>query len=549
MNTLRSLSNSTLVLLLCVATGALCGVFAAPAGAAAYLIGQLYLAVVNMAAIPLLVVATFFGLRQVLQLPRPILRVSTIGMLAVCAVGLCAALGTLAGRAAMPGERLSPAAYAHLGELVLQSAKSGDEVNVALSGDETASVPVRNAKASRMEARTESSTKARTEAQTSAVTMTEAPTQAPTEAPAADRASHARQTDTVTHAVAYTVHDLIPDNFYRALAQGRTLAILSGTILFGMAFAALSREQSTMLSSVFEGIYRTLEAIIEHANLMIPALAFGAAAYVASHVDRATLDAMKSFLLCFISLSAALAVLALATIAARCGEPLLRVVAALKAPLLIGLMSGSETAPIPHTIEAMSARLGFSRGVVELVVPLGAVFIRAGTALYFALVTVFVANLYARPLDAVDLALVGIASTVAAFASAGQNGVANIGFAGVVLSMLQLPVEAAGVLFIAIDLLCEGPRNVLSLLSVCTVIAFVSAGLPFEQAAKDDARALQRYGQQHAHRQGHMQGHAHAHPQPVLQFTFSRAQLALAGGCVLMAASLIVLLGVGVGAR
>jgi Na+/H+-dicarboxylate symporter len=530
MKTLRTLSNSTLVLLLCVATGALCGVFAAPAGAAAYLVGQLYLAVVNMAAIPLLVVATFFGLRQVLQLPRPVLRVSTIGMLAVCAVGLCAALGTLAGRAAMPGQHLSPAAYAHLGELVLQSAKSGDEVNIALSGDDTASAR-------------EADPAAPVESQTAAVTMN----QATTPAPAADRAAPTRQPDTVTHAVAYTVHDLIPDNFYRALAQGRTLAILSGTILFGMAFAALSREQSTMLSSVFEGIYRTLEAIIEHANLMIPALAFGAAAYVASHVDRATLEAMKSFLLCFIALSAALAVLALAAIAARCGEPMLRVVAALKAPLLIGLMSGSETAPIPHTIEAMSARLGFSRGVVELVVPLGAVFIRAGTALYFALVTVFVANLYARPLDAVDLTLVGIASTVAAFASAGQNGIANIGFAGVVLSMLQLPVEAAGVLFIAIDLLCEGPRNVLSLLSVCTVIAFVSAGLPFEQAAKDDVRALQMVGQRHGHMQG--QGHAHAQQQPVLQFTFSRAQLVLAGGCVLMAASLIVLLGVGVGAR
>jgi hypothetical protein len=111
------------------------------------------------------------------------------------------------------------------------------------------------------------------------------------------------------------------------------------------------------------------------------------------------------------------------------------------------------------------------------------------------------------------------------------------------------------VLFIANDLLCEGPRNVLSLLSVCTVIAFVSAGLPFEQAEKDDARALQMVGQPHGHMQGHIQGHmqghmqGHAHAQPVLQFTFSRAQLALAGGCVLAAASLIVLLGVGVGAR
>jgi Na+/H+-dicarboxylate symporter len=294
---------------------------------------------------------------------------------------------------------------------------------------------------------------------------------------------------------------------------------------------------------VFEGIYRTLEAIIEHANLMIPALAFGAAAYVASHVDRATLDAMKSFLLCFVLLSATLAVLALGAIAARCGEPFARVVAALKAPLLIGLMSGSETAPIPHTIEAMSARLGFSRGVVELVVPLGAVFIRAGTALYFALVTVFVADLYARPLDAVDLALIGVASMVAAFASAGQNGVATAGFAGAVLSMLQLPIEAAGVLFIAIDLLCEGPRNVLSLLAVCTVIAFVSAGLPFEQVARNGGHALQ------PHAQPHLQPHMQPDKQPVFQLTFSRAQLALAAGCVLMAASLIVLLGASVGAR
>ncbi|MFC0401962.1 dicarboxylate/amino acid:cation symporter [Paraburkholderia rhizosphaerae] len=546
MKTLRQLSNSTVVLLLCVATGVLCGVYAAPAGDAVYLIGKLYLAVVNMAAIPLLVVATFFGLRQVLQLPRPVLRVSTIGVLALAGVALCAAVGTVAGRAAMPGSHLSASQYAHLGELVLQSASSGDEVHMALFDDDTGSARDVHTAAAQRQPDDASAQVGQPEAGAAQSAPATASLDVP---PAADTpaAAPARQNDTVSHAIVYTVHDLIPDNFYRALAQGRTLAILSGTILFGMAFAALSREQSTMLSSVFEGIYRTLEAIIEHANLMIPALAFGAAAYVASHVDRATLDAMKSFLLCFVSLSVALAALTLAVISVRCGKPFAQVVAALKAPLLVGLMSGSETAPIPHTIEAMSARLGFSRGVVELVVPLGAVFIRAGTALYFALVTVFVANLYARPLDAIDLALIGVASTVAAFASAGQNGVATAGFAGVVLSVLQLPVEAAGVLFIAIDLLCEGPRNVLSLLAVCTVIAFVSAGLPFEQSARTDAHALRGRGQPVLQPGSQLQGQLQG--QPVLQFSFSRAQLVLALGCVLMAASLIVLLGVGVGAR
>ena len=43
MKTLQTLSQSTLGLLLCLAVGGLCGVFAAPAGAFAYFIGELYL--------------------------------------------------------------------------------------------------------------------------------------------------------------------------------------------------------------------------------------------------------------------------------------------------------------------------------------------------------------------------------------------------------------------------------------------------------------------------------------------------------------------------
>ncbi|WP_158936199.1 dicarboxylate/amino acid:cation symporter [Burkholderia sp. S171] len=473
MKTLQTLSQSTLGLLLCLAVGGLCGVFAAPAGVFAYFIGELYLSVVNMAAVPLLVVATFFGLRQVLALPRPAVRIGTIVGLAVAMVVLCAIGGTLAGVLMMPGQHLSIAAHEQLGGLVLKSASDAEEVRVTLFGQ-------------------------------------------------------------VTHAVsgvsAYGVQDLFPDNFYRVLAEGRSLGILTATILFGMAFATLSRDQSNMLNNVFEGVYRTLEVIIAHANLLIPVLAFGMAAHLTSHTERATLSAMGGFLLCFLLVTVLLGGLALAMITARSSQPLGQVLKGLKAPLLVGLTSGSATAPIPHTIEAMSAALGFSRGIVELVVPFGSVFQRAGSALYFALATVFVANLYDRPLDTGDLVLIAAAAALASFISAGQNGVATVGYTGVVLSFLHLPVEAAGVLFVTIDLICEGPRNVLSLLSVCTVIALVSAGLPSERTQLADMHGNAQLGQ-------------------VLRFEFTRAQLVLAVGCVAVAASLIVLMGIGVGAR
>lgn len=478
MKALHTLSRSTLGLIACLAVGGLCGIFAEPAGAFAYFVGELYLCVVNMAAIPLLVVATFFGLRQVIALPRPRTRVGTIMLLALAFVVLSATGGTLAGVLAMPGQHLSAEAHAHLGELVLKNA-GAEDVRVALFGQGAGSAG----------------------------------------------------SGTGTGASLIDVSDLFPDNFYRVLAQGHPLGILTGTILFGLAFAALSRDQTRMLSNVFEGVYRALETIIAQANLLIPVLVFGVAAHLTSQTQGATLTAMSSFLVCFALAAIVFAGLALATIAARAGQSLPQVLSGLKAPLLVGLTSGSATAPIPHTIEAMSERLGFSRGVVELVVPFGSVFVRAGSALYYALAAVFVANLYERPLGAGEIALVCAAAVLAAFVSAGQSGVAAVGYTGVVLSMLHLPAEAAGVLFVSVDLICEGPRNALSLLAVCTVIALVSAGLPSERKTAAG-----------------LQGGA-AGLSPVLRFTFTRAQLVLAAGCVTMAALLIVLMGIGVGAR
>lgn len=473
MNALRQLSGSTLALLACMAAGALCGLVAEPAGALPYLAGQLYLAVVNMAATPLLVVATFFGLRQVCELPHPAWRVGLIGTLALALTALGGVAGALAGALAMPGAHLPERAYATFGERLLQSTGDAQEVGVTLF----------------------------------------------------ERAGAA-----VSQAGAYGWHDAVPDNFYRVLAQGHPLGILAGTLLFGLAFAALSREQSAMLGNVFEGVYRALEHIIERANLMLPVLAFGTAAWVSAHTPPAMLMAMGGFLMCFLACAAVLSGGAMAVTAARARQPLAQVVACLKGPLLVGLTSGSATASIPHTIEAMSVRLGFSRGMVELIVPLGAVFVRAGSALYFSLATVFVANLYARPLGAGDFAVIAIASVGAALLSAGKSGVATIGYMGIVLTHLQLPAEAASVLFVTVDLICEGPRNVLSLLAVCAVIALVSAGLPSERVVTEPLRAQQAV-------------------RAPLRFTLSRAQLALAAGCVMTVASLIVLMGIGVGAK
>jgi aerobic C4-dicarboxylate transport protein len=469
MGLLKRLSNSPMALLLCVLGGGLVGWLAPSLGSQAFILGQIYLALVNMAALPLLVVATFFGLRQTLSLPQPGRRTLMIVALAIILVVLCAVLGAVFGVLAGPGQNLSPSSREYLGTLVQSAGGNAANAEISLYG---------------AGAVTESS------------------------------AGH---------------WAIVPDNFFRALAEGQSLGILLCAILFGLAFAALMKAQSSSLMGIFEAIYRALELIISRVNMFIPVLAFGMAAYFVANTETRTLQAMGSFLASFFFFSVVLAALATALIWKKSGLAPGVVLSALKTPALISLTSASTTATIPDTIEAMSSRLGFSRGIVELVIPISSVFMRSGAALYFALLAVFVANIYGRPIAAEEFLVICMGASMAAFASAGNNSLAAVGFAGLVLTMLKLPIEAALALFLAIDLICEGPRNLLTLLFACVLIVLVSGGLPSERVEMATSADV-------------------ADLQPI-RFVFSRASVLAALACVLLVGILITIAGVGVGMR
>jgi hypothetical protein len=87
------------------------------------------------------------------------------------------------------------------------------------------------------------------------------------------------------------------------------------------------------------------------------------------------------------------------------------------------------------------------------------------------------------------------------------------------------------VVFVAIDLICDGPRNLLSLLSTCAVVALASVGLQADRAASVPPSATP------------------IGDSVVVRLAFTRAQLAVVALCTVVAASLIVVMGIGVGAR
>jgi Na+/H+-dicarboxylate symporter len=135
---------------------------------------------------------------------------------------------------------------------------------------------------------------------------------------------------------------------------------------------------------------------------------------------------------------------------------------------------------------AMVDKLGFDKAITELLVPLGTAMFRVGPVLYYCMATVFIAQLYGRDLSAADYVLILLASLIAGFSSTGMNGIVTISQTTIVCSLLGLPFEAAFVLFVAVEPICDTFRTVLLVLSINALVALIAPVAGRERAEREN---------------------------------------------------------------
>jgi aerobic C4-dicarboxylate transport protein len=460
-----SYATNPLLLLLCAVAGALLGLGPPAMTTSAWLVVYVSTALLNLVCMPLLVVATLSGLRHLLGLPHPLRRLLMIALAGGALLLLCAQLGVLVANWGQLGWQLDEASQLELGQLVISQAASGDTLKLESSG-----------------------------------TSSEIGTRAP-----------------------WT----IPNNAFLALSSGDLAAVMFCTLVFGLAFTSQKGSLSDSTVELLDAVSRTLEKLIGMVNLAVPLLVMAYAAQITSQWNPGLLRAMGSFLIGFWALSGLLSVIMVLALVKLGTSTTGQVLQALKIPVVLSLVSASPLASVPASIDSLSNRLGFSRGVVEMLLPSSTVFLRTGAALQYAMLAVFVAHLYGHQLTPMELVTLAPVAVVAALASAGSSGVASLGFAAMVVTHLKLPYEAALPLFAAIQLLNEGPTRLLSMLCSCVLTAIVCGGLPMER------RVLNEEVKQHA----------------PLRLTLSHQSAVVLASCVSLTGLLCLVLGIGLGLR
>ncbi len=245
--------------------------------------------------------------------------------------------------------------------------------------------------------------------------------------------------------------NLVPENIFSALSQGETLKVLIFSIIVGMSLGLIRDRVTEPCFDILEAVYKTFNQLINWLTMVLPIGLFSLLAYQLSQQGLDVMLSMINFVIAALITFVVIYVLSLLVVWQQSKMPFIKVLAALREPTILALATSSSLACLPSAISQLTEALNFSRQTANLVTPLAITLCRFGSVIYFALGSVFVMQLYDKPIDLGNVMIVIIGAIFAGMASAGVTGILTLTMLGIVLEPLQLPLEAVLVLFVAID--------------------------------------------------------------------------------------------------
>ncbi|KLU23979.1 sodium:dicarboxylate symporter [Caballeronia mineralivorans PML1(12)] len=266
---------------------------------------------------------------------------------------------------------------------------------------------------------------------------------------------------------------LVPSNIFAALANGDALKTLVFALLFGLAVGRVPERISVGLSQALETIYQACQKLMHWLSYPLPLILFCMSAAQLGRSGVGPLHAMLQFVIAFFIVSVVLLVLAAVVIWKRSSHSLGTTLEALRPPFALALATRNSAACMPSMIESLVDQLGFARARVELMVPLTVSLLRVGPMVYYVCATLFIAQLYGRSLGVVEVCTVVLASVLAGFASAGMTGLVTVSLVGMTCVYLSLPFEAAFILFLAVDPLCDMLRTLILVIGNTAAVSVI----------------------------------------------------------------------------
>ena len=245
---------------------------------------------------------------------------------------------------------------------------------------------------------------------------------------------------------------LVPESAVGAFSEGEVIPVLFFSVTFAFGLLALGSKGKPLVDGIYS-IEQALFKMIGFVMWIAPIGAFGAIAFTVGKFGPSSLFALGKLVGEFYVCCLLFVAIVLTPIAWAVGVNILQLIRYLAAELMIVVGTSSGESVFPSVMDKLR-RLGIEESVVALVLPAGYSFNHDGSCLYWATVSVFLAQALSIHLSIGQQ--LGLLATML-FTSKGGAGVA-----GSAIVVLATTLSATGVIPVASVGIILGVHSLLS---------------------------------------------------------------------------------------
>ncbi|WP_270287472.1 dicarboxylate/amino acid:cation symporter [Enterococcus faecalis] len=242
-----------------------------------------------------------------------------------------------------------------------------------------------------------------------------------------------------------TILNFVPKNIFDSLTQGSIIQIIVFALFFGLALNKyLQSHPETQLFQIIVDFNEVIITVIRYVMYLAPLGIFALIASTISHLGLQIILPLVKYLLVYGLGTILFLGIWILVITLYCKVSPLRLITNMKNMSVMALATTSSAITLPVALEETETKLGLSKRITNLVLPLGMSLNSNGSAMHMAFTVMTIAQMYQLDFDITKMIYLAIAATFVSLANAVVPGAGLVSLA-VIVPQMGLPIESIAI--------------------------------------------------------------------------------------------------------
>ena len=242
-----------------------------------------------------------------------------------------------------------------------------------------------------------------------------------------------------------TILNFVPKNIFDSLTQGSIIQIIVFALFFGLALNKyLQSHPETQLFQIIVDFNEVIITVIRYVMYLAPLGIFALIASTISHLGLQIILPLVKYLLVYGLGTILFLGIWILVITLYCKESPLRLITNIKNMSVMALPTTSSANTLPVALEETETKLGLSKRITNLVLPLGMSLNSNGSAMHMAFTVMTIAQMYQLEFDITKMIYLAITATFVSLANAVVPGAGLVSLA-VIVPQMGLPIESIAI--------------------------------------------------------------------------------------------------------